>query len=152
MFNVRNAPAAFIMIASTVLALSIARALPSRTEKQMGCNELATIFQTELTVPYKTFSDKRVEKCVEGQTVNSVNMPLYIATAFYDRNLSVREKALNKLKAYPCATENTCKKLFGYIDAHLKATILTKTIDTRELFAELDSFREQLHYDLNSDL
>ena len=122
----------------------------AKTEKPaIGCNELATVFQTEMTVPYKAIADKRVRRCVQKQTVNSVNMPLYIATAFYDQNLNERVRAFNKLKSYSCENENTCKKLFSFIDAHLKATILTKTVDSRDLFSQLDSFRDQLHYELN---
>ncbi len=142
---------ALVLVASCFVSSS-ASALPSKADKPfVGCNELATVFQNEMTVPFKTIEDKRVRKCVKRQTVNSLNMPLYIATAFYDKSLNERVRAFNKLKSYSCESENTCKKLFGFIDAHLKATILTKTVDSRDLFSRLDSFRDQLHYDLNAD-
>lgn len=147
-----------ITFASAVIALSVmlhsphAPAMPTKpTTPSIGCNELANVYQNELTVPYKNFADPRVRKCVKKQSVTSLNMALYIATAFYDQNLNERAKAIKKLRSYSCEAENTCKKLFGYIDSHLKATILTKTRESVPLFSQLDSFRDKLHYDLNSD-
>lgn len=139
------------LVTFCLLSINVS-ALPSKPDKAIiGCNELATLLQNEMTVPFKTIEDKRVRKCVKRQTVNSLNMPLYIATAFYDKSLNERVRAFDKLKSYSCEAENTCKKLFSFIDAHLKATILTKTVDSRDLFSQLDSYRDQLHYDLNAD-
>ncbi|CAN5580738.1 hypothetical protein BH10BDE1_BH10BDE1_33970 [soil metagenome] len=140
------------LIAFVVLASPKLFAIPMKSMPPViGCNELASVYQNEMTVPFKNFADARVRKCVKKQSVTSLNMPLYIATAFYDQSLKERAKAIQKLKSYSCETENTCKKLFTYIDAHLKATILTKTKDSVPLFSQLDSFRDKLHYDLNSD-
>jgi hypothetical protein len=152
MSKITNTVAAAVLFVAVLVALLPPQlfAMPTKTPApSMNCNELANVYQTELTVPFQNFADKRVRRCVKKQSVTSLNMPLYIATAFYDKSLSERARAIHKLKSYSCEAENTCKRLFGYVDAHLKATILTKTRQSVPLFSQLDSFRDKLHYNLN---
>ncbi len=146
----RSSLKSFLFVVSCIFAVTAAPDLGWAIPARPGCNEIAINYQNEMTVPFKTFADSRVRKCIKRQSVTSLNIPLFIATAFYDRNLNERAQALSKLRAYECETENTCKRLFETLDTHLKATRLTKTKDSVELFTQLDSLRGQLHYELNS--
>lgn len=88
------------------------------------CNELGLEIREKLSVPYKTFSDTSVKSCLTQTTVNSKNLPLFIASAFYYRNLETRKKALAKLEGYSCEDKISCGDFYQLLDSHIKATTL----------------------------
>ena len=86
------------------------------------CKALAEKYRKELSLPYKDFTDLELRRCLDLTPVNATNMHAFVAAAFYDNSLKVRQSALTKLEAYNCKNDGTCDELANILDGQIKAT------------------------------
>lgn len=91
------------------------------------CQEMGQKYRNELTLPYRDFTDLNLRHCLGRMTPGKDNLQAFIALAFYDNSLRMRQEALDKLEAYDCKQEQTCDELHGLLEGHIKATALVQS-------------------------
>lgn len=88
----------------------------------VNCNKLGETWKRRMnTVPYKSFSDKQVKKCVATYTVSNKTMPIFTGAAFYFKSYDVRLDASSRLEEYSCEDQKSCEAFYNLIDKHLQA-------------------------------